>query len=43
MIPAGSEARERISMTRSLLVGAASFALTAIMIAASGLQGSSLG
>ena len=29
-------------MARSLMVGVASFALTAMMIAASGLQGSSL-
>jgi len=42
MIGGGPDGRERISMMRSLMVGAVSFALTATMIAASGMQGASL-
>ena len=37
-----SEDEERISMARSLLIGAASFAFTAVTIAGIGMQGSSL-
>jgi hypothetical protein len=39
MIGAGTDGRERISMTRSLMIGAASFAITAMTIATVGLQG----
>lgn len=33
--------QEKISMFRSFMIGAASFALTSVMILGSGLQGSS--
>jgi hypothetical protein len=36
------EHRERITMTRSLLLGLASFGLTATMIIVTGTQGSAL-
>jgi len=39
MIAGGTHGREKISMTRSLMIGVASFAFTAMTIATVGLQG----